>query len=127
MGRKDDSRAFRHLIELLDENRSAILQGVYDVLVVHNLLAYVNRWTVKIERLLHGDYRAVDTGAIASRSRQKPLPRVGPAQVGRDMGCACELLRHGLYRTCAQRPAGLPRSLRPWRSRPRPRNRLRSG
>ena len=39
---------------------------VHDVLVVHDLLADVDRRAIEVERLLHRDDRAVDAGAVAA-------------------------------------------------------------
>ena len=45
----------------------AALQRGDDVLVVHDLLADVHRRTVELQRLLHGDHRAVDARAVPPR------------------------------------------------------------
>ena len=60
-----------HLVELLDEDRAARLEVGHDVLVVHDLLADVDGRAVEVERLLHGDHRPVDAGAVAARRRQQ--------------------------------------------------------
>ena len=57
-----------------------------DVLVVHDLLADVDRGAVQVERLLHGDHGAVDAGAVAARGGQQhgAAPRPAPAiRIGR--------------------------------------------
>ena len=58
------------LVELLDEDRAARLEVGDDVLVVHDLLAHVDRLAVQVERLLHGDHGPVDTGAVTARGGQ---------------------------------------------------------
>src|SRR5690606_23588837 len=55
------------LLELLDEDRPSILQPRDHVLVVHDLLAHVDRGAVEVQRLLDGDHRPVDASAVAPR------------------------------------------------------------
>ena len=43
MGGEDDGGALGHLVGLVDEDGAAPLEGVDDVLVVHDLLAHVDR------------------------------------------------------------------------------------
>ena len=71
VGGEDDGRALGHLVDLLDEDRAARLQVGDDVLVVHDLLAHVDRGAVEVERLLDGDHRPVDAGAVAARRGQQ--------------------------------------------------------
>ena len=71
VGGEDHGRALGHLVELLDEDRAARLEVGDDVLVVHDLLAHVDRRAVEVERLLDGDDRAVDAGAVAARRREQ--------------------------------------------------------
>ena len=68
-----------HLVELLDEDRAARLEVGHDVLVVDDLLAHVDRRAVQVERLLDGDHRPVDAGAVAARRGEQhgPLGLVG--------------------------------------------------
>ena len=72
-GRRDpvraehDVRALGHLVDLLDEDRALALELGDDVDVVHDLLAHVDRRAEALERLLDGDDRTVDTGAVAAR------------------------------------------------------------
>ena len=65
-----DGRALGYLVELLDEHRAAGLEVGDDVLVVHDLLAHVDRRAVQVQGLLDGDHRAVDAGAVAARGGQ---------------------------------------------------------
>ena len=67
---EDHDGALRHLVVLLDEDRSLGLQRRYDVLVVNDLLAYVDRRTVKLERLLDRLHGPVDAGAVTARLRE---------------------------------------------------------
>jgi hypothetical protein len=66
-----DQRALRHLVRLVDEDGAAFGQGFDDVLVVHDLLAHVDRCAVGLERLLDGHHGPVDTGAVAARLGQQ--------------------------------------------------------
>ena len=71
---EDDVRALGHLVDLVDEDRARCLELGDDMDVVHDLLAHVHRGAEALERLLDGDHRAVDTGAIpARRGQQHPL------------------------------------------------------
>ena len=67
VGREHDRLPLGHLVELLDEDRAAGLEVRHDVLVVHDLLAHVDRRAVEVEGLLDRDHRAVDAGAVAAR------------------------------------------------------------
>ncbi len=66
VGGEHDRLALGHLVELLDEDRAARLQVGHHVLVVHDLLAHVDRGAVEVQRLLDGDHGAVDAGAVAA-------------------------------------------------------------
>ncbi len=87
-----------HLGDLLDEDGPAGLEVGHHVLVVHDLLAHVDRRAVQVERLLDRDHGPVDTGAVAARRgeqhRAVGLGRVedrGDPQVGRS---------HATHRRC---------------------------
>ena len=67
---EDHGGTLGHLVELLDEDRAARLQPGDHVLVVHDLLAHVDRRAVQVERLLHRDHGAVDARAVAARCGQ---------------------------------------------------------
>ena len=58
--------AGRHLVELLDEHRALLAQVVDDELVVHDLVAHVDRRAVALERALDDVDRAFDAGAEAA-------------------------------------------------------------
>ena len=73
--REDDGGALGHLVGLVDEDRAALLQRGHDVLVVHDLLAHVDRRAVELERLLDRDDGPVDARAVAARCRQEDLLR----------------------------------------------------
>ena len=70
---EDDGGALGHLVGLVDEDRTALLQGVDDVLVVHDLLADVDRRAVELQGLLDGHHGPVDAGAVAARRREEDL------------------------------------------------------
>src|SRR6516162_2004906 len=50
---EDGARAGRHFVQFLHKDRSGVAEFVDDVLVMHNLLAYVHGRTIEIERYLH--------------------------------------------------------------------------
>ena len=84
--------ALGHLVELLDEDRAARLEVGDDVLVVHDLLADVDRRAVQVERLLDRDHRPVDAGAVAARRGQQhgALGLVGGQDARRtQVGASC--------------------------------------
>ncbi len=68
---EDHVRALGNLVDFLDEDGTLALEFRDDVDVVHDLLAHIDRRTEPLERLLHRDHRAVDTGAVAARRRQQ--------------------------------------------------------
>ena len=61
------------VVELVDEDRAALAQLLHDVLVVHDLLAHVDRRAVELERALDGLHGAVDAGAVAARGGEEEL------------------------------------------------------
>ena len=68
VGGEDGDRALGdRVLELVDEDRAALAQGLDDVLVVHDLLAHVDRRAVQLERALDGLDGAVDARAVAAR------------------------------------------------------------
>jgi hypothetical protein len=101
VGRKDDGRALRHLVQLLDEDGTALLQRLHHVLVVHDLLADIDRRTVQIERLLHRDHRAVDPGAVAAGRRQQDPLLLGPGSLGRGTDGRVGRRGHARESSCA--------------------------
>ena len=70
---EDDRAAGRNLGELVDEHRALRLQVVDDELVVHDLVAHVDRRAELRERLLDDRDRAVDAGAEAARVREQDV------------------------------------------------------
>src|SRR3954463_7406296 len=66
MRRKDDHGAFWHLVGLLDEHRAEAFEPPYDVGVVHDLFADIDRGPVALQRTLYGQDRTVDAGAVAA-------------------------------------------------------------
>ena len=67
VGREDDRRALRHLGLLVHEHGAAGLEIAYDMQVVDDLLAHVDRRPVQIERPLDGLDGALDACAVAAR------------------------------------------------------------
>ena len=104
---EDDVRSRRDLLDLIDKDRALPLQGRNDVDVVHDLFTHVHRCTVVLQRLLHGDHRAVHSSAIPSGGGEEYLlcardrTVLQPVALGRDPG--------GLERDCpAVRDAAHP-------------------
>ena len=73
MGGEHHGGAHRDVLELVDEDRTTLLEALDDVLVVHDLLAHVDRRAVEIEGLLHRDDRTIHSRAVAAWSRQQDL------------------------------------------------------
>ena len=63
---EDHGGALGHLLVLLHEDRALGLQGLHHVLVVHDLLAHVDRGAVELQRLLDGLHGPVDARAVAA-------------------------------------------------------------
>jgi hypothetical protein len=90
---EDDGGALGHLVVLLDEDGPALLQRLDDVLVVHDLLADVDRRPVGLQRLLDRDDGPVDAGAVAARgSEQDTLGGIGHAPI---VSCLAGCQRRG--------------------------------
>src|SRR6266702_4327406 len=53
MRRIDYPRSFRHLVQLIDEDRTLLRQVGHYITVVHNLLAHVNRSAKRLQRDLY--------------------------------------------------------------------------
>ena len=75
VGREDDRRALRHLVELVDEDGAAALEIGDDVLVVNDLLADVDRRAALLERLLDDLDRTLDARAERARRREQHRAR----------------------------------------------------
>ena len=111
VGGEDGDRALGdRVVELVDEDRAALAQGLDDVLVVHDLLAHVDRRAVQLERALDGLDGAVDARAVAARSgEQEFLGRVHqPPMV--DAAMLDRALRHAeaFLASLPDRPVGPP-------------------
>ncbi|GAA2529214.1 hypothetical protein GCM10009860_06140 [Microbacterium mitrae] len=81
MGAKDNVRARRNLVYLLDKDGTHLLQLGDDVNVVHDLFAHVNRRAVTLQSLLHRDHGTVNTGAVSAGGGEQNL--LGP--INRDI------------------------------------------
>ena len=93
---EDNRRPLGDLVELLHEDRTALLEPVDDVLVVDDLLAHIDGGTVEIQSLLYRHHGAVDARAVAARS------------------CEEDFAGHISIVWCAGRPGIRGRSLPPW-------------
>ena len=72
-GEDGDGALGDRVVELVDEDRAALAQLGDDVLVVHDLLADVDRRAVQLERALDGLDGAVDAGAVAAGAGEQEL------------------------------------------------------
>ncbi len=74
MGTKDDVRTLGHLRDVVNEDRTLLLESGDNVDVVHNLFAHVNGCTEVGEGFFHRDHRTIHTRAISTRcGQQHPL------------------------------------------------------
>ena len=73
MGAEDSDRAFRHLVDLLDEDRALLPQIVHHTLVVHDLVTDVDRRAEDFEGALHNLDRPLDACAESAGLRQDDL------------------------------------------------------
>ena len=110
---EDGDRALGdRVVELVDEDRAALAQGLDHVLVVDDLLAHVDRRAVQVERVLDGLHRTIDARAVAARGREQELLRGGHASssVGDCRHARTRRApRRGLSRPrCRERPVGVP-------------------
>jgi hypothetical protein len=71
VGREHHHRSLGHLVELVDEDSALVLQSPHHVKVVDDLFADVHGSPVLLESSLDRVDRALDTGAIPTRSCQK--------------------------------------------------------
>ena len=71
MGREDDRLAVgRRLRQFPDEDDALGSQGVYHILVVHDLVPHIDGCAIEAERPLDDVDRADDAGAEAARRAQ---------------------------------------------------------
>jgi len=80
---EDDGGAGGHLVQLLDEHRALRAQVLDHVLVVHDLVAHVDRRTAQLERALDDLDRALDAGAEAARAGKHHFHRFILSHPGR--------------------------------------------
>ena len=67
---KNHTSADGHLGQFLNENCSRRAQFVYNVAVVHDLFAHVNRLAVEVQRNLDNVNRPHDAGAKSARPKK---------------------------------------------------------
>src|SRR5690606_15739121 len=67
VGGEDHGGAVRYLLELVDEHGTLRAQVGHHVIVVHDLVADVDRGAVDAKRALHDLDRSVDAGAESAR------------------------------------------------------------
>src|SRR4051794_30727644 len=73
MGGEHGDRALGDVLLVLDEHGAAVAQLGDDVLVVHDLLADVDRRAVQLERSLDRLHGAIDARAVAARGGKEDL------------------------------------------------------
>lgn len=96
--------ARRDLLRPLDEDGALLLQRLDDVLVVHDLVADVDRRTVLLEGLLDSDHGTVHARAVAARGGEQDA-----AGCGSGGGSS-----HTLHRTGVSSRPDVPRSTHTW-------------
>ncbi len=62
VGAEDHRRPVRHLVQLLDEDRPLLAQGVDDIFIVHHFMADINRRAEKFQGPFNYLYGPVDAG-----------------------------------------------------------------
>jgi hypothetical protein len=71
MCRENDRCALGNLVGLIDKYRTTLFEGFYDMLVMHNLLADIDRSAIEIQSLLNRDNCSIDACTVTSwRSEQ---------------------------------------------------------
>ncbi len=93
MGRVDNSCAFWNFVQFVNEDRALLGQVGYDVAVMHNLFANIDRRAEGIQRDLNDVDGSHNAGAEAARlEKEYPLGfRFAAALVNRDVlesGCS---------------------------------------
>jgi len=71
VSREDKVRTFWNFVDFVNKDSSGFFKGGDNVLVVNDFLAHIYRCTKRLEGLLNGDDRAVNTGAVAARRSEK--------------------------------------------------------
>ena len=71
VGGENNGRRLRHFGDFIDKDDASGFEFLHDVDVVNNLLAHIHRGTKALERLLDGNNRTVNPGAISPGSCQK--------------------------------------------------------
>ena len=71
MGAENYGCTFGHLVGFGHKNRSPTGQRVHHMSVVHNLFPHIHRGTVEVERFLHRDDGAINSGAVTARCGQE--------------------------------------------------------
>ncbi len=71
VGAEDDRACIRHLGQILDEHGADAAQPLHDVLVVHHLVADVNRRPKQLDGAFHDVDGAIDPGTETARIGQQ--------------------------------------------------------
>ena len=112
MGAENGDGAFGYFVQLFDEARALVLQRIHDMLVVHDLVAHIDRLAILIERLFHDIDGAHDSGTEAARlgknnSHVRSL-FLGPWSWADSGQKAFTALQHSHFRLSGQRLQPLP-------------------
>ena len=71
VGREDDGRSFRHVVDRVDEDGAALLELPDDVRVVHDLLAHVHGRPIELQGALDCIDGPLDSRAVAAGRGQE--------------------------------------------------------
>ena len=86
MRREYDRHIVRHLVQFLDEDRALGLQRIDHIAIMDDLVPYIDRRTVFLERALHDFDGAVDTCTKAAWRGDQQLERQARVGIGRTGG-----------------------------------------
>jgi len=116
VGRVDHSRAFRNLVQLIDEDRALFRQIVHDIAVVHDLFAHVDGSAKGIESNLHNVDCPHNAGAEAAGLQQEDTF---------GLWCSAVLVNSRLVKSGCRHVSSIPRytddryQIEPWKVRSR--------
>ncbi len=83
MGAEHGDGAFRHLVELIDEDRATLAQILDHMAVMDDFVPHIDRRTVFDERPLHDIDRADDARAEAAGLSQEDTHSLSSSPIGR--------------------------------------------
>ena len=86
MGAEDHRGVIGDFGQLLDEHRSLLSQPIHNILIVHDLMAHIDRRFEQFQRSFHNSNGAVHTGAKTARIGKSDLHVTVPQPVAADAG-----------------------------------------